>query len=249
MKKTLLATLSVAALLTTASSVNAESNFKSGFKIGGGAGYKHHRVKNITTVDSTNPFAVNETMQKSATNDTVALQFHVGYDFIINRFLAAIEFDYRYSPGKVKMKFNSSQPLLEPTQAAFEVQQKHPHDCGLSGRLGGLITENFALYAIANVRLGKFEHKFLNTKKDVDDLSRSSSKTKYLWGVGGGVGARCALPKGFTVGFETTYDVYQRLELNKEDIIFPGNVHVADVNTQSKRPHIFLAMFKLSKTF
>lgn len=248
MKKTILATLSAAALLATAPMAQADSNFKSGFKVGGGVGYKRHQVKNITSIDKTNPNILNESFSKTATDDTAAFQLHTGYDFIINRFLAAIEFDYRYSPSEVKMKFNTTQPTFVSGEAPFEVHQTHPHDFGLSGRLGGLVTENFALYVIANVRLGQFKHKFLNKKPSVQALA-SQTKTKYLWGAGGGIGARLALPKGFSCALETTYDVYQRIKLDREDVNLTGFGTIANVNTRSKKPHIFIAMLKVSKTF
>ncbi len=246
MKKILLATASALALISGA---QADSNFKSGFKVGGGVGYKHHRVKSQSNYTA-DPAVLglagirHEGFSKSESDNTAAFQLHTGYDLIINRFLAAVEFDYRYSPSEVKMNFNTNQGLFLPAEAPFEVQQQHAHDFGLSMRLGALVAENFALYAIGNVRLGKFKHKFLNKKPNAQALP-SHGKSKYLWGVGGGIGARYAFSKGVTVAFETTYDVYQKIKIN--DIVLDGGLGTFD--TQSKAPHVFIAMLKLSKTF
>lgn len=255
MKKLILATASVLALFSTA---HADSNFKSGFKVGGGVGYKHHRVKNVSNYDASalgvgSGFS-SESFSKSGADNTVQFQLHTGYDLIINRFLAAVEFDYRYNPGEVTMNFNTVQtdPVnpdgLGRNDAPYEVKQKHKHDFGLSARLGGLITENFALYAIGNVRLGKFKHQFINNKGNGNNaLLVSNSKSQSLWGFGGGIGTRYAFSKGVTVAFETTYDVYQKIKFNSDEVA--EGIGIGAFSTQSKRPHIFSAMFKLSKTF
>lgn len=253
MKKIRLATASVFALASIApiATAQADSNFKSGFKVGGGVGYKHHRVKSQSSYTAdpgvlglgADPIR-HEGFSKSESDNTAALQLHAGYDLVINRFLAAIEFDYRYSPSEVKMRFNTTQGFFVPAEAPFEVQQQHAHDFGFSARLGALVIENLALYAIGNVRLGKFKHKFLNKKPSAQALP-SHSKSKYLWGVGGGVGARYAFPKGVSLAFETTYDVYQKIKINEVSL----NEDAGTFNTQSKAPHVFIAMLKLSKTF
>ncbi|HBN21790.1 MAG TPA: hypothetical protein DD412_00940 [Holosporales bacterium] len=251
MKKIVLATASALALIATTqvSTVQADSNFKSGFKVGGGVGYKHHRVKNVSNIDSRNLNVINESFVESSIDNTAVVQLHAGYDLIVNRFFSAFDVDYRYSPSEVNMRFNTAQAIFVPTAAPFEVKQRHPHDFGLSARLGALVTENLALYAIGNVRLGKFEHEFLNKKPTATALARKVRRSQYLWGIGGGIGARYAFSKGFSVAFETTYDVYQRIKLNSEDVVFAGVGKVAEVNTRSKAPHIFIAMLKMSKTF
>jgi len=251
MKNTLLATASALVLLSTApvSTAQAESNFKSGFKVGGGVGYKHHRVKNVSNIDSRNANVTDEIFVESSADNRAVVQLHAGYDLIVNRFFSAFDVDYRYSPSELNMKFNTAQAIFVPSEAPFEVKQRHAHDFGLSARLGALVAENLALYAIGNVRLGKFEHEFLNKKPTATALARKVKRSQYLWGVGGGLGARYAFSKGFSIAFETTYDVYQRIKLNSEDVSFAGVGKVAEVNTRSKAPHIFIAMFKMSKTF
>jgi opacity protein-like surface antigen len=250
MKKKVLATASVLALVSGA---QADSNFKSGFKVGGGVGYKHHRLKSQSNYDPTLVGIGNgledENFSKSASDNTVAFQLHAGYDWIISRFLAALEFDCRYSPDEVKMTLNTNQHVLGPEEAPYNVHQQHSHDFGLSGRLGALVTSNFALYAIGNVRLGQFKHKFINSKQnEFDLLLLSNSKSRYLWGFGGGIGARYAFSKGFSLAFEATYDVYQKIKFSEnQNVALIGNI--ANFSTQSKRPRIFTALFKISKTF
>jgi opacity protein-like surface antigen len=252
MKKTTLFALSTNLLLAIPALAQADAGFKSGFKIGVGAGYKNHRVKSKSSYDASTDDIdigqVDESFKKKNTNNTASFEVHGGYDFIKDRLLAAIEFNYRYSPKRNQITFNTTQAILAANEVPFAVRQSHRHDFGVTLNVGGLATSKLAVYAIANVRLGRFEHKFENNKPSVVGLERNIKRTQYRWGLGGGLGSRYALSDGLSVGAEVTYDVYQKVK-NKTVSITPGAMNVGTLSLASHRPRIINVLFKASKTF
>ena len=252
MKKTTLFTIGASLLLAVPSIVQADAGFKSGFKVGLGAGYKNHRVKSKTEYDAS-AVAVgagyhSEKFVKSGADNTANFEIHGGYDFIKDRFLAAVDLNYRYSPTRNQISFNASQDVLASNEAPFTLKHTHSHDFGLSLNAGALATSNFAIYAIGNVRLGRFERRFENYKPSLGALERIIKKSQYRWGLGGGLGCRYALTGGLSIGVDATYDIYQKVKTKAVSIVNQGT-YVGDLSTASHRPRIINVLFKDSKTF
>jgi hypothetical protein len=139
---------------------------------------------------------VDEDFSAKGRSDAAQVELHAVYDFIINRFLAAVDIDYRYAPASQSTaSFRTNQDGFI-NNTPFVTKLNHRHDFGLSVNLGGLVTENFALYAIGNVRLGKFSFRFEDNKPGVLQLS-NGKRSQNLWGAGGGLGGRYAFKNGF----------------------------------------------------
>ena len=112
----------------------------------------------------------------------------------------------------------------------------------MSVNLGGLVTENFALYAIGNVRLGRFKLRFAENKP-IAAVAEDASKSRSLWGVGGGLGGRYVFKNGISVALHGTYDVYQKIRI-KDNLSVGGNDAFF---VQTKNPHVVNVIFRLTK--
>lgn len=250
MKKIL---LTVAATSLCAFNASADTAFKSGFKAGAGVGYKHHSVKHqISATSNGSALAPSEKQSKSDSKNTMNFQGHLGYDWVVNKFLMGLETQYRFAPGAVKTRKS-----LGDTDGVFgassgpdhKMTQTHRHDFALAANLGALVTKNVALYAIASVRLGHFKHTSenfksgLNTNGTVGFAKPKTSKSKWLLGAGFGAGAKWMVSQDVSVGVEATYDMYKTLKTKDQ---FDG---VVDVHTSSKKPRIFNAMLTTSWHF
>lgn len=246
MKKIL---LTIAATSILAFNASADTAIKSAFKLGGGVGYKHHSVKQGTEVTPTSAGgAVPEKAFKTDSKNTMNFQGSFGYDWVINKFLVGLETQYRFAPGKVKIRKSLQQAALNAPGPDHELTQTHKHDFALAANLGALVTKDIALYAIASVRLGRFEHSSQNFKPGLmftgtSGYGPTTKKSKWLWGAGFGAGAKWMVSNTVSVGFEATYDLYQSMKTGDQ---YAGDI---DINSSAKKPRIFNAMLTTSWHF
>lgn len=238
-------TATAVVMLATLTVAQAESNFKSGFNFGGGVGYKHSqsttKASFIDVAGGGLAGIQNEDFSKTGTSRNASFEVHAGWDFILSRLYTAIDVDYRYTPGsKTETSFQTKQANLGIGEKPFSGILEHHNDLGLSGSLGGLITDNLALFAIANVRYGHFTLKF-NNNKPVLNAIQDGKKGDHLWGYGGGLGARYAFTDGLSMAVRVTYDIYDKIKI-KDNL---GGVDTFTV--RSERPQVISMMFRVSK--
>lgn len=242
MIKKLTATAALVAM--TATFAQAESNFTSGFNFGAGAGYKHTSTTTkaaFTDLTGVGIAGVNESFSKGGTSNSGSFEVHAGWDFIVDRLYAAVDVDYRHSPGtKTQAKFQTTQAVLGAAEPPFKTILEHANDWGLSGSLGGLITDNFALFAIANVRYGLFTMRFDNNKPLANTV-QDGRRSDRLWGCGGGLGARYALADGFSMSLRATYDIYQKIKI-KDNLASPD-----EFTARSNGPRVVNVIFRVTK--
>lgn len=227
------------------------ARFSSGFRAGVGVGYQRYNVENKYEY-TPRPIVLGlfedagESRRQTSIRNTQSFQVHGGYDFIKNCWLLSLELDYRYSPGVNKGIIVSNDEFLSTFTGNFIFKQSHHHDFGLGFRIGRIVNSRFSVYAIANVRLGQFDYKFTSEKNTLPagDLINPGKTKQFRWGGGIGAGFMYALPNGFSIGPEVTYDIYQPIKIS-QNLAGSGNSFFV----KSGRPKIFNAMIKLSKTF
>ena len=223
--------------------------FHSGFRAGVGMGYKNHNIQNKYQYTAIQPLliagGIGETQQRTSVRQSALYQAHAAYDWIKNNWILSVEFDYRYNPTVNKSRITPNDIFLRTEPGDFVFEQSHRHDFGLGFRVGRIITSRFSLYGIANIRLGKFQYKFTNEKSLALPL-QGGQRNQFRWGGGLGVGCQYALAKGFSIGPEITYDIYQPIKINQNLTEDPT---LTTLFVQSSRPKIFNAVIKISKTF
>ena len=237
---------------SSAGSQGESCGFRSGFRAGVGLGYKVHRVENKYQYTITNPgfaaFSKGEARQVGSTRKPVFYQIHAAYDWVRKPWVLSIEVDYRYDPGVNKSRITSSEFFLRRSLGDFLFEQSHLHDFGLGIRAGRTLTSQFSIYGIVNLRLGQFNYKFMSEKRNLNAAFRllSGQNKQFRWGGGLGVGCQYALGKGFFVGPEIIYDIYQAVKIKQNLTVDPTT---AVLSVYSSRPKIFNAIVKISKIF
>jgi len=237
---------SVAAVALFASTVNASATFKSGFKAGIGAGYKRYTAKmNKTYMPGStsmlgfagSPFNTN----KSGHSNKAVGGVHFGYDNINDKLYTAFEVEYRYMPTKIEYQ-SSNYYTNTNSNGQTSLTQKHRHNIGLAGKLGILTKPDIAVYAIANVRYGKFTNHFIGPQNDI--RFKNSKYSKKIFGLGGGLGVAYAMQRQASLAIDVTYDRYKK---SKKTISFtnPGDT----ITFGTKKTNVLSAIIKLSKTF
>lgn len=162
--------------------------------------------------------------------------------------LFSLELDYHFNPSRNRAAISSQNLLLAADPGNFIFEQTRRHDFGLGVRVGQIITPQFALYGIVNLRFSQFDYKFFSEKTNAiggaAQINSAHNNKKFRWGSGFGIGFRYALPKGFSVGPEITYNFYQPLKTNQNLAVQESQFYV-----KSCSQRILNISFKLSKTF
>lgn len=255
--KKILTHVSLAVLITA--TAHGANTFKSGFKIGVGAGYKRHSstLKKAYSPGETALFYGDSTFSSNkSTHSNKALgQFHIGVNYIRGKLYSALELDYRYGPSKVKKQTNDFflTPARPGSSRSTTVEQNHKHDFGITGKFGQLVKPSVALYGIANIRYGIFKNRL--TSPDLGNnilqyVNTSTKQNKKLIGFGGGVGCAYAMRNHTSLALDLTYDFYKHTK-SKKNAINSNNVTMEDsvLNFRTRKTRIFNAIVKLSKTF
>lgn len=238
-KKLLIVNLLSLSVSCLGASVPQEAFFKSGYRLGGEAGYKYHSVRHQLHYDG-GTLLVPETVSNRSTENTVVLGLHGAYDYFWGDFYSSAELSYRYSPGdsRSNLNFVLNTGALTPS---YRLRQVHRHDLGFNLHLGSKIGDRFLGYGILGIRLGQFQDK-VNVINAIDTVKESD---RTQWRVGGtvGLGGRYALESLYSVGIEATYSVYKS---PSNYVTHPGN---GNVTAQTSKTQMFNLIFKLSKNF
>lgn len=242
MKKFLMCSFALVSLLSSSAIADsASSGFKSGFRVGLGAGYKRFSLTQGLNFVSHNPLISSASASAKKNQNTAAFEGHVAYDFVKDRLYSAVELNYRLSPGENTVSLQHSF-LGTPNP---QMKYKHRHDFGLSGHLGYIFHPKMVGYLIANVRLGMFEQNYSHPNGPANNFLSNASKKATKFGFGGGLGFKYALPAHWSVGAEATYDVYSSTSIS-DDI---ERTAIGVVTGTASRPRVLNVLLKVSKTF
>lgn len=226
---------------------------QTGFRVGFQGGFKETSVRHYFKFQPSAALAAigfkNEYKSRNITDGAPTMGLHIAYDkYFKDCIYTSAELSYRLEGGENRQTLRfTNQPAVIQNETLI-ISQKLNSEFGFALHLGGLLCADTTGYLILDAKAGRFKESVRQGGVTAVRMLQPS-KHKYRFGSGGGFGFKHVMQKHHVIGFEATYDEYEKMKINEDLLSILGSLYTADLRVGSKTPKVYRALLKYSYVF